>query len=188
MNDRYGNSFRLRNKVREEVVSGPPIKNSDTIQLKYLATKMNSCKCLFKANDKFSELNAPEILRALLNRLSVRMQERFAETSFKREIAGEFAIFLDLVDLVSRAARFSETKWAQQLFRGQRKVARPMGKYRKPENRKPTAKTFAVAQNLPKKSESVAVTSWLFCQGEHRLWQCGEFANQSVSVRKRFFV
>ena len=162
LNVRYGNSFRLQNKVREELVSGPPIKDSDNIQLNYLATKMNSCKCLFEANGKLSELNAPEILRTLLNCLSVRMQERFAEISFKKEIAGESATFLDLVDLVSRAARFSETEWAQQLFRAQGEVARPMGKYRKPETRKLTAKTFAVAQNSPKKCESVAVTSCLF--------------------------
>ena len=110
------------------------------------------------------------------------------EISFKREIAGESATFLDLIDLVSRAARFSETEWAQQLFRAQGEVARPMGKYRKSETCKLTAKTFAVAQNSPTKCESVAVTSCLFCQGEHRLWQCGEFADQSVSVRKRFSV
>ena len=116
------------------------------------------------------------------------MQERFAESSFKREIAGESATFLDLVDLVSLAARFSETEWAQQLFQAQGEVARLMGKFRKPETSKPTAKTFAVAQNSPKKSESIAVASCLFCQGEHRLWQCKEFADQSVSVRKRFSV
>ena len=164
LNDRYVNSFKLRNKVREELVSGPPIKDSDTIQLNYLATKMNSCKCLFEANGKLCELNAPEILQALFNRLSSRMQERFAEISFKREIAGESASFLDLIDLVSRAARFSEAEWARQLFQVQGEVARPMGKYRKPETRKPTAKTFAVAQNSPKKCESVAVTSCLFCR------------------------
>ena len=63
-----------------------------------------------------------------------------------------------------------------------------MEKFRKPETSKPTAKTFAVAQNSPKRCESVAVTSCLFCQGEHRLWQCKEFADQSVSVLKRFSV
>ena len=149
---------------------------------------MNSCKCLLEVNGKLSDLNALEILRALLNRLSVRVQERFAEIFFKREIAGESAIFLNLVDLVSRASRFSETEWARQLFQAQGEVARPMGKFRKPETRKPTAKTFAEARNSLKKSESVAVTSCLFCQGEHRLWQCKEFADQSVSVRKRFSV
>ena len=52
LNDRYGNSFRLRNKVKKELVSGPPIKDSDSIQLNYLATKMNSCKC----NRKISKI------------------------------------------------------------------------------------------------------------------------------------
>ena len=66
--------------------------------------------------------------------------------------------------------------------------ARSVKTFRKPETRTPTAKTFAVAQNSPKKSESVTLTSCLFCQGEHRRWQCGEFANQSVSLRKRFSV
>ena len=87
---------------------------------------------------------------------------------------------------MSRAARFLETEWAQQLFRAQKIEARSVGKFRKPETRKPTAKTFAVDPNLLKKSKSVAVTSCSFCQGKHRLWQCGEFADQSVSVRKRF--
>ena len=142
LNYRYGNSFRFRNKVKEELVLDPPIKDSDTIQLNYLATKMNSCKCLFEANSKLSELTVLEILRALLNRLSVRMQERFAEISFKREIAGESATFLDLVNFVSRAARFAETELTQQLFRAQGEEARSMGKIRKLETRKHTSKSL----------------------------------------------
>ena len=63
-----------------------------------------------------------------------------------------------------------------------------MRKYGKLETHKPTAKTFAVAQNSPRKSESVAVTNCPFCRGEHRLGQCGEIAEQSVLVRKRFSV
>ena len=82
----------------------------------------------------------------MLNHLSVRMQEKYAEISFKREIAGESATFLDLVDLVSPAARFSENKWAQQLFRTQGVEAGSMEKFGKLETRKSTAKTFAVAQ------------------------------------------
>ena len=53
LNDRYGNSFKLRNIVREELVLDPPIKDSDTIQLNYIATKMNSCKCVDVASEVF---------------------------------------------------------------------------------------------------------------------------------------
>ena len=48
LNDHYGNSFRLQNKVRQELVSAPPIKDSDTIQLNDLQQRQTIASVYLK--------------------------------------------------------------------------------------------------------------------------------------------
>ena len=42
LNSFYGNSFRLKNKIRDELVKGPPSKAAASFELNYLATKISS--------------------------------------------------------------------------------------------------------------------------------------------------
>ena len=63
----YGNNFRSRNKIGDELVRGPPIKAAYSFELNYLATKMNSCKCLFETTGRLAQIDFPHM--TLLRRL-----------------------------------------------------------------------------------------------------------------------
>ena len=116
LNSCYGNSFRLRNKIGDELVRAPPVKAAYSFELNYLATQMNCCKCLFETTGRLAELDFPDMLRALLRRLPICVQKKFSQLSFDKEIIGMSATFLNLTKLVSNSAKFAETKWAQQLL------------------------------------------------------------------------
>ena len=77
LNSCYGNSFRSRNKIKDELVRGPPIEAADSFEINYRATKMNSCKCLFKATARLAELDSSDMLRALLNNYLYACQRNF---------------------------------------------------------------------------------------------------------------
>ena len=69
LNSCNGNSFRSRNKIGDELVRSPPIEAACSFELNYLASKMNSCNCLFETIGRLAELDSPDMLRALLRRL-----------------------------------------------------------------------------------------------------------------------
>ena len=187
LNGRYGNSFRLRNKIREELMSGPPIDRSNAYELNCLATRMNSCQCLFEATGRSAELDSPELLRALLKRLPICMQEKFAELSFSREVAGLSTTFSDLTSIVFNSAKFSETEWAQQVYKAQASNNNKAGsRHKRINDQKPASKTFVVSQQVVEKDQMPTLKVCAFCEADHHLWRCDRFGNESVSARKLF--
>ena len=93
------------------------------------------------------------------------------------------ATFADLTNLVLDSAKFSENEWAQQMLGAQesREIVKLKG------NRRVVAKTFVLSQK-PTAAKDVKVHSKLccFCDGDHQLWRCTEFVNQSVTARRSF--
>ena len=87
-----------------------------------MATKMNSCKCLCETTGRLTELDFPDMLRALLRRLPICVQNKFAQLSFDKEMIGMSATFSNPTKQVSNSATFAETEWAQQLFKAQKLV------------------------------------------------------------------
>ena len=58
---------------------GPPIEAAYLFELNYMATKMNSCMCLCETTGRLTDLDFPDMLRALLRRLPICVQNKFAQ-------------------------------------------------------------------------------------------------------------
>ena len=82
-----------------------------------MATKMNSCMCLCETTGRLTELDFPDMLRTLLRRLPICVQNKFAQLSFDKDMMGMSATFSNPTKLVSNSAKFAETEWAQHCLR-----------------------------------------------------------------------
>ena len=64
LDDRFGNSTALMNKVRSEL-QGPMIKDWDGAELTKLRDRVFNCKTVYEACGRLSELNSQDVLMKL---------------------------------------------------------------------------------------------------------------------------
>ena len=185
LDQRYGDSMLLLKRVKEEILHGPTICISDVKRLNELTIKMNNCKCLFESQGLLSELNGSEVLKGVLYRLPIRLQERFAELSFNK--CGSHATFCDLLSIVNDAAKYAQTEWAQQTFQFYKNNGKTSGSKGKPPFPRSNIKTMLVSNGTSKTYGDTFKTSRLcfLCKGSHSLWNCFKFIENSVEERRK---
>ena len=148
---------------------------------------MNSCKCLFEATGRLAEFVSPDMVRALFRRLPICVQEKFAQLSFDKKMIGMSATFSNLTKLVSNSAKFAKTEWAQQLFRAQKVDSMERNtKFKKFLNNRLPSKTFALFRRPVLKDETLHFKLCFFCETNHHIWRCLDFADQPVLAQKSF--
>ena len=177
---RFGDSKKLMNRLKQELLEGPPLKDGDAEGLIKLSDKMFKCEVSFEGWNKSSMLNSQEIMYGLFERLPYKIKAQFVGLS--NEGGSEFK---DLRSLIERAASDAESEYGVLLHKT-KDVRSSQGRLRIQKN--PTNKRVCMAQysgNLHPANKEQKRTC-IFCQDLHPIWKCMKFRALTTNDRRLY--
>ena len=113
LNSRFGDRIRLMEQVRRELLGGDKVNEWDGRALTSLSDKMVSCENTFKSWNKLSELDSPDVIEKLFDRLPYKLKTEFIAFSQKNEGNG---LFTGLRKILEKAAKDADSFLGQHLF------------------------------------------------------------------------
>ena len=113
LNSRFGDRIRLMEQVRRELLGGNKVNEWDGRALTSLSDKMFSCENTFKSWNKLSELDSPDVIEKLFDRLPYKLKTEFIAFSQKNEGNG---LFTGLRKILEKAAKDADSFLGQHLF------------------------------------------------------------------------
>ena len=179
---RFGDPSKLMNRLKQELLEGPPIREGDAEGLLKLGDKMYRCEVSFQSWDKTWMLNSQELMHCLFERLPYRLKSQFV--GLCTTTATNPNTFHDLRVLVERFAAEAESEYGLLLHKT--KNMRVNGSQNRIAPKKITGPqrvcaTQQVVSGSPSQENRKAC---LCCGGAHPIWQCGEFKCKSVEDRR----
>ena len=176
-------------RLHEELLVGPPIRESDCDSLLELSDKMYQCEASFEGCGKSWMLNSQDFLHSLFNRLPYRVKTQFVTATYSED----FASFKDLRLLVERAAAEANSEFGVLLHRS-KEVTHSKSKPSRSGNSR--LQQVCVAQQATKVKESKGDTTFkthhpdktssvevpcICCNEFHRIWKCSLFKSKTIS-------
>ena len=171
------------NRLKQELLDGPPIREDDAEGLLKLGDKMYRCEVSFQSWGKAWMLNNQELMHCLFERLPYRLKSQFVGLSTGASNSNGFH---DLRVLVERFAAEAESEYGTLLH--------------KTKNVWITGNQSRIAPKKITGSQRVRVTQQAVvgprsqqrrnpcpcCGDAHPIWQCGDFKGKSVGDRRSF--
>ena len=143
-----------------------------------LCDKMFCCENTFKSWGKLAELNSPDIIEKLFNRLPYKLKTEFISKSSGNSELGDFS---ELRKILERAAKDADSYLGQHLYESLNKKKGTTSKFSKTLS---SSRNFNVCAAKESASmPSVGKLCCLACGGSHQLWQCDKFKGWSVQER-----
>ena len=178
---RFGDTNKLMHRLKEELLDGPVIKESDARSLLCLSDKMYRCEVSLESWNKGWMLNSQQLMYKLFERLPYRLRSQFVTISSNKECA----TFQDLRQLVEKAAMEAESEYGQLLHR----VNELQAGSSKSRGRKESSRQYCFALqaigNDGFRQQGIRL-SCICCKGAHQVWKCDVFKGKSVENRRSF--
>ena len=111
LDERFGNHNLLVSRVREEMLNGPPIRDFNSSALNSLRDKMFECEQTYVCLGRLQELNTPEVINKLFNRLPEALKREFIPL-YRRGCGG----FRELRHLVDEAPADAECSLGKNMY------------------------------------------------------------------------
>ena len=174
----FGDRTKLMCRVQSDLLDGEKLNEWDGKQLMALCDKMFCCENTFKSWGKLAELNSPDIIEKLFNRLPYKLKTEFISKSSGNSELGDFS---ELRKILERAAKDADSYLGQHLYESLNKKKGITSKFSKTPS---SSRNFNVCAAKESASmPSVGKLCCLACGRSHQLWQCDKFKGWSVQER-----
>ena len=178
---RFGETSKLMNRLRQELLDGPSIKEGDAEAMLRLSDKMYRCEISFQGWNKGWMLNSQDLMYSLFERLPYRIKSQFVGQSTD----SGHGSFKDLRLLIEKAAAEAESEFGRLLHKMK---DNKIGNQARLTNRKGPVANQRVCAAQQATSEVVSRSQdkrqCVLCEDNHFLWQCEKFKGQSIKERK----
>ena len=184
LDERFGNHNLLVSRVREEMLNGSPIRDFNSSALNSLRDKMFECEQTYVCLGRLQELNTPEVINKLFNRLPEALKREFIPL-YRRGCGG----FRELRQLVDEAAADAECSLGKNMYacmNGSSTSSRQRsgGMCSRQNQPRSHVNISAVTESSgPPSKQNFKCT---LCQGKHRLCNCDTFKGKTVEQRSEF--
>ena len=99
LDQRFGAYNRLMQRVRDDLLEGPAIKQWDVSALTALCDKMFNSENTFASGSRINDLNSPDVIKSLVLRLPYKLKFEFVTISRRHNNQGTFQDLRILVDI-----------------------------------------------------------------------------------------
>ena len=173
LDKRFGNQRKLLSLVKEDMISGPPIKEWDAGGLMNLCDLMYKCETSFRAWGKEGLLDSDELMQGLFQRLPYRIRAKFVAIDSGDNDNGTFEKLRELVKSAAAEADSSYDKLMQQ------------SKSKSHNSNKFKGVCAAVQQPSNQSLSTQSIQSCVLCKASHDIRKCPAFLKKSVQERKQ---
>ena len=179
LDQRFGDYNRLMERVRNDLLEGPPIKEWDVVALTALCDKMFNCENVFASWGRENDLNSPDVIKSLFLRLPYRLKSEFVAVSRRNN---NQRTFRDMRSLVDTAVHDAQTSFGQLLYQ----TKMPKVQSNKVINPGFKGQSRQAMVNATLNPTSSCSSLCKCCNLSHRLWKCKKFIGYSYVDRLEF--
>ena len=163
LDQRFGDCNRLVQRMRDDLLEGPAIKEWDFSALTALCDEMFNCKNTFASWGRVNALNSTDVIKSLFLCLLFKLKSEFVALSRRHNNQGTFQ---DLRILVDTAVHDAQSSYGQLLYHS-----------RNPKIQSDRATNYGRGKQVRNASVSATVNSnsnlssvCKCCNKSHRLW------------------
>ena len=177
---RYGDKRRMAAALVDKLLSWPPVRNDDIRGLDKLSIFLDSCSSSMPSQTvSVNELDHPGLLRSVMEKLPVHIQDRWRRTAVNIQDSGRCVVFDDLARFVESEVRVV----SDPLFGKQVVNQSTMKSFNQTKaDGKPHNKSSCLATNVAYNPREYAC--W-HCDGKHLLEDCSILQKQDSDEKRK---
>jgi len=160
----------------KRLLEGPNLQYGDSKDLTNFAREIEECLVSLTHLNYFSDINSFENMARNVRRLPSSLQNRWLRFSSKteNEKKGSESCFSNLQQFVSNEAKIAKSLYAAVLQQKGEKTSNFSNVF-----------THSTSVSEAKRQSFVNKNCW-FCNAEHKLWDCPQFTQKSLTDRIQF--